>query len=121
MKKQILFGSVLLLCMNAAFAANCPDPGNSSLLWGEVPPSWELSPFSENSVQGEEGTQFTRANILVAGRGHGVACTYENSLGYYTIWKQASVHVPASMDYNWHKTLGGYECTASVAACLFYF
>lgn len=121
MKKQLILSLVLALSCLIGYAAHCPDPENSSLLWGEVPEPWEVSPFSQNRPQGEAGTQFTQANILIAGRGLGVSCTYQNSLGYYTIWQQRNVRIPGSVDYYWHKAPGGYACTQSFTACLFYF
>ena len=122
MKKLILNATTVLLLstMPLAQATICPDPNNSSLQWGEIPPPWQQNPFSENSPQGEIGTRFIRANILVAGFGRGVACTYQNSVGYYSIWWQGNVKVPARTDNNWRDTLGGFECTGSLDACVFY-
>lgn len=121
--KMRLFCFVLLILspwvVNAAVAM-CPDPNNSSLLWGEIPPPWKVSPTSQNHPQGEEGTQFVRANVLVAGMGRGVVCTYQNTIGFYSIWWPVSVKVPNSFDYQWRRTLGGYQCTDSIESCVFY-
>lgn len=109
-----------LLAVSHAQAAICPDPNNSSLQWGEIPPPWEVSPFSQNRPQGEINTRFVRANILVAGFGRGIACNYQNSIGYYTIWWQVNVKMPSRNDNNWRDSLAGYECTSSLAECVFY-
>ena len=121
-KKLFKFGSVLiLLAMSQVHAAEiCPDPNNSSLQYGVIPPPWVVNPFSDNKPQGEKNTLFVRANILVAGFGRGVLCTYRNSVGYYSIWWQVSVKIPAPIDNNWRDSLGGFECTSSLEACVFY-
>ena len=120
MKKRwlilIMFGAGLL--NQALFASTCPDPETSSLQWGEVPESWSVSPFSV-TPQGEANTRFVRANIMVAGLGRGIVCTYHNSLGDYSIWRQVLVKIPAPVDYNWIDTLGGFVCTASLVNCQF--
>ncbi len=103
----------------AAYAENCPDPNTTSLQWGVPPEPWEVSPFSQ-SPQGEENTQFIRANILVAGYGQGVACSYRNSLGNYTIWWKVPTKIPARVDYNWIEIMGGYVCTVGLIPCQFY-
>ncbi len=101
-------------------AAVCPDPNNSSLRWGEIPKPWEQNPFSENSPQGDPNAHFVRANILMAGLGRGILCTYDNSHGYYSIWWQVNVRSPLNTDYNWRKSLGGFECTYELNDCVFY-
>lgn len=97
----------------------CPDPQSSSLKWGEPPEPWVVSPYSPNHPQGEAGTRFVRANILVAGMGRGAVCTYQNSVGLYTIWWEAAVKIPSRQDYNWIESYGGYVCTESLASCQF--
>jgi hypothetical protein len=119
--KIIKFSLLALLLGGASVqAATCPDPNNSPLQWGEIPPPWQLNPFSENRPQGEKGTQFIKANILVAGFGRGVVCIYKNSVGFYSIWWQVNVKMPARIDKYWRDTLGGYECTTSLDVCIFY-
>ena len=102
-----------------AYATICPDPETSSLKWGEIPAPWMADPFSPNQPQGEAGTRFVRANIMVAGLGRGVVCTYKNSLGPYSIWWQVLVKIPPRTDYNWIDTIGGYVCVASLKDCQF--
>ncbi|MGQ3890921.1 DUF3757 domain-containing protein [Legionella sp. CNM-4043-24] len=103
-----------------AVAHQCPDPDNSSLKWGAIPAPWEPNPFSANPVQGEAGTRFVRANVLVAGLGRGAMCTYRNSAGEYSIWWPVLVKIPAKVDYNWIDTQGGFVCTQSLMDCQFY-
>lgn len=110
----------LLFFIASLEAAVCPDPNHSSLQWGVIPLPWQLNPFSENRPQGEKNTAFIKANILVAGYGRGIACTYKNSVGYYSIWWPVNVKVPARTDYYWRDTLGGFECTISLEGCVFY-
>lgn len=121
--KTRLCGLILLAFFpwvtNAA-AVMCPDPNNSSLSWGEVPSPWQVSPASQNYPQGEDGTHFVRANVLVAGVGRGLACTYQNTIGFYSIWWPVSVSVPNRFERQWRRTLGGYECTDSIEFCVFY-
>ncbi|WP_131777303.1 DUF3757 domain-containing protein [Legionella impletisoli] len=102
-----------------AHAAICPHPETSSLAWGEVPSPWQINPFSA-PPQGEEGTRFARANILLAGMTVGVICTYQNSLGNYSIWWPVRVKRPDRTEYQWHEELGGYACTDSLDSCVFY-
>lgn len=102
-----------------AAVLTCPDPETSSLKWGEPPKPWLLNPYSPNRPQGEENTQFVRANIMVAGMGRGVICTYRNSVGLYSIWWPARVKVPAREEYNWIDTNGGFVCTESLTSCQF--
>jgi Protein of unknown function (DUF3757) len=97
----------------------CPDPQTSSLSWGEIPEPWELSPFSPDIPQADPLTSFKKANILVAGYGHGISCTYRESQGYYTIWWQTKVRIPSFNEPYWAKTLGGYVCSMGVPECQF--
>lgn len=101
-------------------ATNCPDPQTTSLKWGVPPTPWVVNPYSPNRPQGEESTRFVRANILVAGYGQGVLCTYRNSLGEFSIWWQVLTKIPARVDYNWIETLGGFVCTQGLEQCQFY-
>lgn len=114
MKKILLILTLasLMLSILQIHAATCPDPNTSSLQWGEIPPPWEINPFSDNRPQGEKNTRFIRANILVAGFGRGVLCSYHNSAGYYSIWWQVNVKMPARIDNNWRDSLAGYECNS---------
>jgi len=115
------FVILLLLTTLTGWAALCPDPNTSSLKWGIVPPPWSIDPFSETQPQGEVDAQFRRANILViAGRGRGMVCNYQNSAGYYSIWWFVNVKIPARIDYHWIESLAGFECTQSIEACLFH-
>ena len=103
------------------YATNqCPDPQNSSLSWGIIPPPWIENPYSTNKPQGEPGIAFVQANILVAGLGRGVVCTYQNSLGLFSIWWPTLVKIPAREDYRWIDTVGGFVCTNAISDCLFY-
>jgi hypothetical protein len=110
----------LLLPVFQAQAAICPDANNSFLQQGIAPSPWLVNPFSENPIRGDLNTRFIRANILVAGYGRGVMCTYQNSFGRYSIWWQVSVKTPSPIDNNWRENLGGYECTGLLDACVFY-
>lgn len=103
-----------------AQAAHCPDPETTSLKWGVPPAPWVVNPYSPNKPQGEDNTKFVRANILVAGYGQGVTCTYKISIGEYSIWWKVPVKIPARSDYSWIETLGGYMCTQGLLECLFY-
>lgn len=123
MKKMIVIQTIVLaflfnLSVHAA-TFTCPDPETSSLKWGVPPPPWIVNPFSANRPQGEANTKFVRANIMVAGMGRGVVCTYKNSVGFYSIWWPVRVKVPARVDYNWIDTYGGFVCTESLADCQF--
>lgn len=100
-------------------ATICPDPNTSSLQWGEVPAPWSISPMSANQPQGEENTVFSHADILVAGLGRGVVCTYKNSLGFYSIWWEVLVKIPSRSDYAWIDTMAGFTCTRSLENCQF--
>lgn len=101
-------------------AALCPDPETTSLAWGEPPYPWEVSPFSAHPPQGEANTAFVQANILVAGFGRGVSCTYRNSIGDYVIWQETLIKIPDRSDTHWIDTYAGYVCTESLSACVFY-
>ncbi|MGC1183277.1 DUF3757 domain-containing protein [Legionella sp.] len=101
-----------------SYATHCPDAQTTSLQWGEVPSPWIVSPYS-SQPQGDDNTRFIRANILVAGYGRGVTCTYQNSAGIYTIWWSVLTKIPSRMDYHWIDTLGGFVCTQGVEECQF--
>jgi hypothetical protein len=116
---QRLMGIVMGCVSIASFATNCPNPNTTSLQWGVTPAPWVVNPFSPNQPQGEEGTLFVRANILVAVYARGVVCTYQNSLGEYSIWWQGPTKIPAPVDYYWIETLGGYICTEGLDYCNF--
>ncbi|WP_419420945.1 DUF3757 domain-containing protein [Legionella sp. D16C41] len=121
--RRIIFLYIFIINVvySLSFAAMCPDPLKSSLAWGEIPEPWQENPFSEHKPQGDEHTQFVRANIMVAGAyGRGIICTYKNTLGYYSIWWPVLVKIPARIDYNWVDTLGGYVCTQEIQICQFY-
>lgn len=118
MKKYLL---ALLMLPLASYADLCPDPNHGPLSTGEVPPPWHVSPFSERQPQGEPGTRFIRANILViAKRAQGVICTYQNSVGHYSIWWPVHVKLPPDMALHWYDSMGGYECRDSLTECVFY-
>lgn len=110
---------VCLLGFSTGYAGVCPDPSHTSLRWGVVPPPWQVNPFSEQRPHGEEA-RFAKASILVAGFGRGVMCTYQNNEGYYSIWWEVSVKMPARIENQWRDSLGGFECTTSIDACVFY-
>ncbi|MFA5959798.1 MAG: DUF3757 domain-containing protein [Tatlockia sp.] len=112
---SLLFTS---LTTNAALFT-CPDPKTSSLKWGEPPSPWIVNPFSMNKPQGDETTQFTRANIMVAGIGRGVICTYTNTMGEYSIWWSVPVKVPSRQDSQWIDTNGGFVCSGLPENCQF--
>lgn len=112
---------LLAFCTFTAVAAEyCPDPETTSLQWGVPPEPWQENPFSPNPPQGERGTRFVRANILVAGVGQGVMCTYRTSAGEYSIWWQVRVKIPSRDDYDWIETQGGFVCTNGRESCPFY-
>lgn len=120
MKKIVwLVAGCLMASAGYAAISTCPDPNTTSLQWGVPPAPWVVNPYSPNKPQGEPGTVFVRANILVAGLGRGVVCTYKNSLGDYSIWWQVLVKVPSRNDYRWIDTLGGFVCTQSLSDCEF--
>jgi len=115
----IILGIVLMQGSFISSATNCPDPETTSLKWGVPPPPWVENPFSPNHPQGEDNTRFVRANILVAGYGQGVMCTYHYSRGEYSIWWQVLTKIPAPSDYRWIDTLGGFVCTQGRSLCQF--
>lgn len=119
-KTLILLAALCSLTPLSSVATICPDPNHSSLQWGEVPLPWEVNPFSEHQPQGEENAHFIRANILLAGSGRGIVCTYAISIGYYSIWWQVPVKIPAPAENNWRRSTAGYECTHSIVGCVFY-
>lgn len=105
---------------SSSFASTCPDPETSSLKWGVIPEPWLPNPFSANSIQIDETTHFTRANILVTNSyGQGILCTYKMSQGEYSIWWPVLSKVPAPIDYHWINTPGGFVCTQSLNECQF--
>ncbi len=124
MKKPALLTAAFALTVvmiHTAQAHQCPDPENSSLRWGVPPKPWLVNPYSENTPQGEEGTLFVRANILVTGGlGQGISCTYRNSLGLYSIWWPVISKIPSRNDNRWIDTTSGYVCTQGLSACEFY-
>ncbi len=122
MNKLSLSITALLLCLVTfqTSAATCPDPSTSSLKSGLIPPPWQENPFSAHDPQSDSNTRFVRANILVAGIGRGIVCTYQNSIGYYSIWWPVAVKIPARVDYNWIESNMSYMCTISIDACVFY-
>ncbi|KTD14799.1 hypothetical protein Lgra_0502 [Legionella gratiana] len=119
-KYQLLILGFLLTQFGVAYTTNCPDPMTSSLKWGIPPDPWVVNPVSPRRPQGDENTHFVRANILVAGYGRGVVCTYKNSVGDYSIWWPTLTKIPSRLDYNWIKTLGGFVCAQGLEQCQFY-
>ncbi len=119
-KSTILFCSIwgLLFC-GLNYANTCPDPETTSLKWGVPPEPWLVNPFSAHDPQGEDNTRFVRANILVAGYGRGVLCTYRISIGEYSIWWPVLTKIPARIDYRWIDTPGGFVCTQGLSQCEF--
>ncbi|MFC7780916.1 DUF3757 domain-containing protein [Legionella taurinensis] len=118
-KTLVLTACCLMACTGYAAITTCPDPNTTSLQWGEPPAPWVVNPYSPHIPQGEANTAFVRANLLVAGLGRGVVCTYKNSLGEYSIWWQVLVKIPSRNDYRWIDTLGGFVCTQSLTDCEF--
>lgn len=108
----------LISCFGS-HATNCPDPETTSLKWGVPPPPWVVNPYSAHDPQGEDNTHFVKSNILVAGYGQGVTCTYKISIGEYSIWWPILTKIPARSDYNWIDTLGGFVCTRGILQCQF--
>lgn len=118
--KKIIISLVLGFAVTSyAAILTCPDPRTSSLYWGGIPVPWIKDPFSANTPQGDAQTTFVRANILVAGVGRGIVCTYKNSIGNYSIWWPVRIKIPATVDYNWIATPGGYICTEGIDECEF--
>lgn len=120
MNKYPIFiaGLVFALGSLGCYATHCPDPQTTSLKWGEVPAPWVVNPYSQRP-QGDDNTLFIRANIIVAGYGRGVTCTYRNSGGDYSIWWPVLTKMPSRVDYRWIDTLGGFVCTQGLEACEF--
>ena len=116
----IIFSFFLAQFVTISHAVSCPDPQTTSLKWGVPPDPWVENPYSPNRPQGDKDTYFVRANILVAGYGQGVVCTYRNSVGEYSIWWQVRTKIPSRLDYNWIDTLGGFVCTQGLEQCKFY-
>ena len=110
---------ILAFSCQVNYAAICPDPDTTSLQWGVPPEPWQANPFSAHDPQGEEHTRFVRANILVAGYGQGVVCTYRISIGDYSIWWPVLTKVPARSDYSWIDAPGGFVCTQGLTLCHF--
>ena len=96
----------------------CPLP--SVVSTGVPPAPWQWNPFSDVRPQGQGALVLLRANILIAGWGRGVLCSYGNKTGIYSVWWPVTVKVPAPIDYRWIDTLGGFECTDSLTICEFY-
>lgn len=120
MKKFSLFlGLIGALYAGCNYALTCPDPQTTSLKWGVPPEPWQVNPFSAYDPQGDEATRFLRANILVAGYGQGVVCTYRMSIGDYSIWWPVLTKVPSRMDYSWIDAPGGFVCTQGLELCRF--
>lgn len=103
----------------SASASLCPDPLTTPLRWGEIPSPWVANPFSPNKPQGGTDTQFARANILIAGYGRGVVCTYRFPLGEYSIWWPVLVKIPARVNNNWIETYMSWVCSQSLNGCEF--
>ena len=121
MKKLILSAALLLsVSFNSqAQLYTCPNPETSSLKWGEAPAPWVVNPFSVNRLKADRNTRFVRANILIAGLGRGVVCTYKNYEGFYSIWWPVLVKIPSRQDYHWIETLGGFVCDEELMSCQF--
>lgn len=115
----VMVTAISSVALSTAFAMRCPDPNNSSLQWGQPPVPWVTNPLSPNPPQGEDNAQFVRANILVAGVGRGVSCTYRISTGDYSIWFQALVKIPSRVDPFWIDSYNGKVCTQSIESCEF--
>lgn len=119
MRWMLLVLCCFFSCVVGASTGFCPDPKTSSLKWGEIPPPFEVDPFSQHSVQGDATTRFINVQILVAGYGQGVVCTYRNSLGLYSIWWQTLVKIPSPENWYWMDTNIGYLCSNSILDCAF--
>lgn len=118
MKKCCSTLGLFALSMNI-YAFSCPNPETTSLKWGVPPSPWIENPLSNHRPTAEPNTTFVKANILVAGYGHGVVCTYASASGEYSIWWPVLTKIPASIDYRWIKTLGGYVCVQGLSDCQF--
>lgn len=117
--KQIIISIAGVFISCTINSTTCPDPLSTSLRWGEIPTPWIANPFSSNRVQGGVNTQFSRANILIAGYGRGVVCEYKFPLGSYSIWWPVLVKIPSRMDYNWIETYMSLVCSQSILSCQF--
>lgn len=121
MKKSKLLLLLASLALNTMlYASVCPDPETSSLSRGVIPYPWVENPFSPNKPDAESGMYFLRANILVAGLGKGVTCTYQSSVGEFSIWWDVMTKIPARNDNNWIDGLGGFVCSQGLEQCVFY-
>ncbi|ARB90811.1 DUF3757 domain-containing protein [Legionella longbeachae] len=109
-----------LIQFSTAHSTICPDPKTTSLQWGVPPEPWVVNPVSPHRPQGDVNTSFVRANILVAGYGRGVVCTYRNSIGEYSIWWPTLTKIPSRLDYHWIETLAGFVCFQGLEQCQFY-
>ena len=119
MKK--VFALVIYAMMFNIYAAICPDPYTSPLKHGDIPLPWVLNPLSEHRPQEDEDTRFVRVNLLVANIGRGIVCTYQNSVGYYSIFWSVGVKLPAPQENYWRAmALGGFVCDQSISECVFY-
>ncbi len=117
--KLMFLGAFFALGSSMVNATLCPDPETTSLKWGVPPAPWMVNPYSSNSPQGEDNTKFVKANILVAGYGQGVTCTYKISVGNYSIWWPILTKIPSRSDYSWIDTIGGFVCTQGLNQCNF--
>lgn len=117
-----LFFILLFLVISNSYSESftCPNPQTSSLRFGIIPEPWLLNPYSPNKPQADENIQFRRANILVAGIGRGVVCTYQNQNqpGNFSIWWPVLVKIPYHSEY-WIETLGGFVCSEPIELCNF--
>ena len=121
MKKYwaVILGFLGFAANSAVHSEHCPDPQTTSLQWGAPPSPWIENPFSANSPQGDENTRFVRANIVVAGYGQGVVCTYRIATGDYSIWWPVRTKIPAPTESSWMSTLGGFVCSQGLDQCQF--
>lgn len=119
-KNHLFVLGLFLVQFGVSHATNCPDPQTTSLKWGVPPEPWVVNPVSPRRPQGDVNTRFVRANILVAGYGRGVVCTYRNSAGEYSIWWSTLTKIPSRLDYNWIDALNGFVCTQGLEQCQFY-
>ena len=117
--KQIMIIVFVFCGVATASASICPYPQGTSLAWGKPPAPWQINPSSLQRPQVDDNTRFLKANILVAGVGQGISCTYENSLGQYSIWWQVRSKIPSRQELYWVATVGGYVCSASLEECVF--
>ena len=114
-------GYLISLCLGVTSilqAQICPHPLTSSLYSGKVPPDWYINPFSNETPQAGIA-DFARANILVAGYGQGIMCTYRQRGSEYSIWQTGRVKLPSRLSPYWVETLGGYACSMSLDDCVF--